>query len=121
MKANPPRPVSHGSAIAKSTAAGQRSRGAYRQSTDGGPSGRPGHRRLKPERAAALILEVLAGVRTPAGAATALGIRLPRCYLLEQRAIQGLISACEPRPVGRTVSTDRRLAQFRARAGCQPA
>ena len=55
---------------------------------------------------------MLAGVRTPAGAATALGIRLPRYYLLEQRAIQGLISACEPRPVGRTVSTDRRLARL---------
>ncbi len=32
--------------------------------------------------------------------------------VLEQRAIQGLIWACEPRPVGRTVSTDRRLARL---------
>jgi hypothetical protein len=58
-----------------------------------------------------VILEVLAGVRTPTGAAAVLGIRLPRYYLLEQRAIQGLIAACEPRPRGRTVSTDRRLAR----------
>jgi hypothetical protein len=59
-----------------------------------------------------VILEVLAGVRTPAGAAAALSIRLPRYYVLEQRAIGGLIAACEPRPVGRVVSSDRRLARL---------
>jgi hypothetical protein len=59
-----------------------------------------------------VILEVLAGVRTPTNAASALGIRVPRYYLLEERAIQGLISACVPRPRGRAVSTDRRLAQL---------
>jgi len=52
----------------------------------------------------------LAGVRTPANAASALGIALPRYYLWEQRAVQGLVAACEPRPRGRVVSPDRRLA-----------
>jgi len=78
------------------------------------PAARPGVVRSGSEarRAAAVILEVLAGVRTPASAAAALSIRLPRYYLLEQRAIGGLIAACEPRPVGRLVSSDRRLARL---------
>jgi hypothetical protein len=63
-------------------------------------------------RAAAAILEVLGGVRTPSSAAAALGIRLPRYYLWEQRAVEGLIAACQPRPRGRTVSPDKRLAQL---------
>jgi hypothetical protein len=62
-------------------------------------------------RTAVVILEVLAGVWT-SSAATALGIRLPRYYVLEERAIGGLIPACAPRPKGRTVSTDRRLDQL---------
>src|SRR5262249_17665290 len=89
---------------------GTRSRGPYRrQLTAPGPA--PPTVGPQAGRAAVVILEVLAGVRTPTGAAAVLGIRLPRYYLLEQRAIQGLIAACEPRPRGRTVSTDRRLAQ----------
>jgi len=111
MTTNPASARTHGLASREKQAAGQRSRGSYRQQLT---AARPGVPIIGPEarRAAALVLEVLAGVRTPAGAATALGIRLPRYYLLEQRAIQGLISACEPRPVGRTVSTDRRLARL---------
>jgi hypothetical protein len=89
----------------------ERVRGTYRRQLTATGSG-AANTGLEARRAAALVLEVLAGVRSPAGAATALGIRLPRYYLLEQRAIQGLISACEPRPVGRAVSTDRRLARL---------
>ena len=37
---------------------------------------------VEAKRLAAVILEVLAGVRTPTGAATALGIRLPRYYFV---------------------------------------
>lgn len=40
-------------------------------------------------RRAAAVLEVLAGARTPTQAAEALGVSLPRYYLLEQRAIGG--------------------------------
>jgi hypothetical protein len=63
-------------------------------------------------RLAAAILEVLAGVQTPTSAAQALGIRLPRYYFLEQRALGGLVSACEPRPKGRTVSSDRQIVRL---------
>lgn len=86
----------------------KRSRGSYRrQLTATGPAAG-----VEARRTAAVILEVLAGVRTPTGAATALGIHLPRYYVWEQRALEGLVAACEPRPRGRTVSVDRRLASL---------
>lgn len=53
------------------------------------------------KRIAAVILEVLAGVRTPTQAAQAVSVSLPRYYLLETRAIAGLMNACEPRGKGR--------------------
>jgi hypothetical protein len=62
------------------------------------------------KRLAAAILEVLAGSRTPTNAAQVLGTSLPRYYLLEQRALQGLLGACEPRPKGRVVSETGKLA-----------
>ena len=64
------------------------------------------------KRRAAAILEVLAGARTPTQAAQALSVSLPRYYLLEQQAVQGLITACEPRDKGPGVSTERRIAQL---------
>ena len=54
-----------------------------------------------PERArqmAALILDVLGGNRTPADAARAMGLSAARYYVLEQRAIHGLVSACQTEP-----------------------
>jgi hypothetical protein len=59
---------------------------------------------------AAAILEVLAGGRTPGEAATAIGVSLPRYYLLEQRALAGLVAACEPRAAGKGQSPQRRIA-----------
>jgi hypothetical protein len=53
------------------------------------------------KRLAAVILEVLAGLRTPAQAAEALAVSLPRYYQLEARGLRGLLEACEPRPRGR--------------------
>jgi len=53
------------------------------------------------KRIAAVILEVLAGLRSPPQAAQTLTISLPRYYQLETRAIAGLVSSCEPRPRGR--------------------
>lgn len=61
---------------------------------------------------AAAILEVLAGVRTPADAAAALGTSAPRYYLVEQRALQGMLAACEPRPKGRQADEGRRIAEL---------
>lgn len=59
---------------------------------------------------AAAILEVMGGARMPSDAAKALGISLPRYYLLESRALSGLISACEPRRIGRVRSAESVVA-----------
>ncbi len=53
------------------------------------------------QRLAAVILEVLAGVRTPPEAAAALTVSLPQYYLWERRALAGLVLACERRRVGK--------------------
>ena len=60
---------------------------------------------------AAVILDVLAGSRTPTQAAEALALSLPRYYQLEARALGGLIDACEPRPRGRQVEVSAELAR----------
>jgi hypothetical protein len=65
------------------------------------------------KRLAAAILEVLAGTRTPTAAAEALGMSLPRYYVLEVRALQGMLVACEPRHVGRGPSPESALAALR--------
>ena len=64
-------------------------------------------------RQAAAILEVLAGVRTPTEVAAQLAISLTRYYIIESRALQGLIAACEPRPLGRVRSPASELAALR--------
>jgi hypothetical protein len=62
---------------------------------------------------AAAILEVLAGVRTPTQAAEVLGVSLPRYYVLETRAVQGILLACEPRTTGRQVTAASALATLK--------
>ena len=52
------------------------------------------------QQRAATILEVLAGEQTVGEAARLLGISVMRYYLLERRALQGLTTACAPRPKG---------------------
>jgi HPt (histidine-containing phosphotransfer) domain-containing protein len=52
-------------------------------------------------RRAAAVLEVLAGARTPADAALAIGLSLAHYYHLEGRALRGLLTACEPAAPGR--------------------
>jgi hypothetical protein len=56
---------------------------------------------LQMRRRAAAVLEVLGGAKSPAEAAEGLRIALPSYYQLEARALEGLVSACEPRPRGR--------------------
>lgn len=53
------------------------------------------------KRLAAVLLDVLAGTRTPTQAAETLGVSLPRYYQLEDRGLNGLLAACETRPRGR--------------------
>jgi hypothetical protein len=55
-------------------------------------------------RLAAVLLDVLAGARTPPQAAESLGISLPRYYQLEDRGLEGLVAACESRPRGRAAN-----------------
>jgi hypothetical protein len=93
----------------------------------GGAAAKPGGKRPRPgvpklrtdgvsaeaRRQAAAILEVLAGVRTPTEVAQQLAISLTRYYIIESRALQGLIAACEPRPLGRVRSPASELAALR--------
>ena len=64
------------------------------------------------KRIAASVLEVLAGDSSPTAAAAALQVSLPRYYLLEQRAIEALVTACEPRS-GRTIAPKREIDLLR--------
>lgn len=95
--------------------AGLASSAAHAVRRGGGPAGRrapPGEAAAVPSREAkqraAAILEVLAGARAPADAARALGVSLPRYYLLEEQALGGLLTACEPQPRGPRVDAARR-------------
>jgi hypothetical protein len=67
------------------------------------------------KRTAAVLLEVLGGLRSSTAAARELGVAPVRFYAIEARAVAGLVAACEPRPAG--VSPERRdareLAQLR--------
>jgi hypothetical protein len=67
---------------------------------------------VETKRLATAILEVLAGLRTPADAAKTLEISLPRYYLLEQRALAGLLAACEPRSKGPQRSVERQIVRL---------
>lgn len=62
---------------------------------------------------AAAVLEVLAGVRSVADAASALGLSSPRYYVLEGRALEGLVQGCEPREKGPRPSAEREAAKLR--------
>ncbi len=72
--------------------------------------------RVSPEarKNAAAVLEVLAGLRTPTQAAQVLGLALPGYYNLELRALNGLMSSCEPPRKGRQKDAHRELAEARA-------
>lgn len=64
-------------------------------------------------RRAAVILEVLAGVRLPSEAAQALGISVNHYYILERKALEGLLASCERQPTGRrTPSAEKQLARL---------
>lgn len=63
-------------------------------------------------RLAVVILEVLAGVRTPGEAAKVLAITTPRYYQLETRALIGLVEALEPRPIGKQPTPEARIAKL---------
>ncbi len=75
-------------------------------------------------RRAAVILEVLAGVRSATEGAAALNISVNHYYLLERQALAGLVAACEPRPKGKQPDPRRQLealeqALLRSQRECQ--
>ena len=64
-------------------------------------------------RVAAVVLEGLAGARTPAQAAEALGVSVARYHVLEGRALQGLVAGCEPREKGPGRTPEKALEESR--------
>src|SRR5262245_6394087 len=64
-------------------------------------------------RLTALILEVLAGQRTPTEAAKVLEVSVPRYYALETQALHGLVAACEPRRRGPRNTPEREIQALR--------
>ena len=87
--------------------------GTKRSRTSGMGTARLRGETLATRRTAALILEVLAGVRTPTEAAEVLGIAPPRYYVLEARALEGLVHACRPRPRGPNPSPGREVSRLK--------
>jgi hypothetical protein len=61
------------------------------------------------KRRAAVVLEVLAGLRSPLQAAEVLGLSLPGFYQLEERALSQLQLGCEARPRGRQANAETQL------------
>ena len=63
-------------------------------------------------KAAAVILEVLSGLRTTGEACEGLGISPMRYYVLETRALQGLVGALEPRAKGKRRKPEDRMREL---------
>ena len=62
------------------------------------------------KRRAAVVMEVLAGVRTPQQGAEVLGLSVPGYYQLEDRATHQLELGCEVRPRGRQANGESKAA-----------
>jgi hypothetical protein len=65
-------------------------------------------------RAAATILETLGGLRSTQEASEIPGVALARYYVLETRALQGMVEALEPRPRGRRPDPGLELERLRS-------
>ena len=88
--------------------------GARAKATRGGvPRLRAAGASREARQLAAAVLEVLGGVRTPPEAAQQLAMSLNRYYIVEGRALHGLVAACEPRPRGRVPTAEGELARLR--------
>jgi len=61
---------------------------------------------------AAIVLEVLSGVRGPQEGCEVMGVSLSRYYQLETRGLQGLITALEPKPRGRQSRPEDEIAKL---------
>lgn len=65
------------------------------------------------KRTATMILEVLAGLRSTSEAAQALEISSMRYYVLERRAMEGMVGALAPRPKGKRKRVEGSLEGMR--------
>jgi hypothetical protein len=83
------------------------------------PAGPPTIQKEEPSREArhkaSVVLEVLVGERSPGEAAQALAMSTSGYYLLEQRALDALVGACEPRPPGRVATGESTIAVLQKR------
>lgn len=71
------------------------------------------------QRRAAVILEVLAGVRTAQEAAEVLKISCNHYYILERKALAGLVAACEPvERRGRAPDTELQVKKLEKELAC---
>lgn len=61
----------------------------------------------KAKKLACMIIEVFSGIQSPTSACEALETSLSRYYILETRALQGMIDALEPRNKGPQVTAER--------------
>lgn len=64
-------------------------------------------------RTAGVILEVLAGTLKPSEAAVAIGTSVPRYYVLEARALEGLVRGCEVLPTGYHRTPEKEIAALK--------
>jgi hypothetical protein len=92
----------------KATQRPQPPRAPARRTTGGADLGQEASKEAR--HLAAVLLEVLAGARTPLQAADALAVSLPRYYQLEARGLRGLLAACEARPRGRQADPQTTVA-----------
>lgn len=76
-----------------------------------GPAAVTGSRKARQQ--AAIVLEVLSGLRSPSDAASAMGVAVNRYYQLETRAMQGVVDALEPRPRGRQKSPEDEINELK--------
>lgn len=66
------------------------------------------------KRTAAMVLEVLSGTRTTIDAAKALDVTLARYYQLEARALQGVLTALEPKRRGKRADPGHEIDRLRS-------
>ena len=64
---------------------------------------------LEARKMAGVVLEVLAGTMTPTEASEVMSMSVPKYYMVESRALDGLVRACEPRKRGYVRSAEREL------------
>jgi len=68
---------------------------------------------LEARKMAGVVLEVLSGTMTPTEAAEIMGMSVPKYYMVESRALDGLVLACEPRKRGYVRSAERELESLK--------